>query len=120
MSWRRSAVSMSRVAGSVLVRYQGAAAGRCAVSVVSVYGKTRQEAKGNLRELLDKAERNVPVTPARLTVAQYLAEWLIHIRQHVRPNTYVAYEINVRLHIVPRIGKRSLGKLTGTGCADHG
>jgi integrase len=80
---------------------------------VAVYGKTRQEAKAKLRELLDKAERNVPLTPARLTVAQYLAEWLTHIRQHVRPNTYVAYEINVRRHVVPRIGKRSLAKLAG-------
>jgi hypothetical protein len=27
--------------------------------------KTRQDAKAELRELLDKAERNVPATPAR-------------------------------------------------------
>lgn len=79
---------------------------------VSVYGKTRQEAKTKLRELLDKIDRNVPATPARLTVAAYLTEWLAHIRQHVRPNTYVSYETNVRLHVTPRIGKKSLVKLT--------
>jgi hypothetical protein len=83
-------------------------------------GRHSAASKANLRELLDKAERNVPATPARLTVAQYLAEWLTHIRQHVRPNTYVAYEINVRRHIVPRIGKRSLAKLIRTRRADHG
>jgi integrase len=32
---------------------------------LAVYGKTRQDAKAKLRELLDKAERNVPATPAR-------------------------------------------------------
>jgi integrase len=79
---------------------------------ISVYGRSRQEAKAKLRELLDKADRNIPVTPASLTVSQYLTEWLTHIRRHVRPNTYVAYEINVRLHIVPYLGRRPVAKLT--------
>jgi hypothetical protein len=35
MIWRRALVSMSRVEGSVLVRYQGADARRCATSSVS-------------------------------------------------------------------------------------
>jgi len=78
---------------------------------VSVYGKTRQEARAKLRELLDRAERNIPATPANLTVAAYLAEWLAHIRRHVRPSTYVGYETNVRLHLVPRIGKKKLARL---------
>jgi integrase len=78
---------------------------------VSVYGKTRQEARAKLRELLDRAERNIPATPANLTVAAYLAEWLAHIRRHVRPSTYVGYETNVRLHLVPRIGKMKVARL---------
>ena len=41
---------------------------------VVVYGKSRQEAKAKLRELLDKAERQIPATPANLTVADYLAQ----------------------------------------------
>lgn len=79
---------------------------------VVVYGKTRQEAKVKLRELLDKAERNVPATPAQLTVAAYLTDWLDHARAHVRPSTYSGYESNVRLHLSPRIGKRKLARLT--------
>ncbi|GEL18623.1 tyrosine-type recombinase/integrase [Pseudonocardia asaccharolytica] len=79
---------------------------------VVVYGKTRQEARAKLRELLDKAERQVPATPAGLSVGEYLAEWLTHIRQHVRPSTWAGYESNVRLHLVPRIGKRKLARLT--------
>lgn len=79
---------------------------------VVAYGKSRQEARAKLRELLDRAARNVPATPAALTIATYLAEWLAHIRQHVRPSTYAGYESNVRLHLVPRIGKRKLARLT--------
>ena len=53
-----------------------------------------------------------PLPQPSLTVADYLAEWLVHIRQHVRPSTYTAYESNVRLHLTPRIGKKKLGRLT--------
>jgi integrase len=79
---------------------------------VTVYGKNRQDAKVKLRELLDKVDRNVPATPVSLTVAAYLADWLTHIRQHVRPSTYAGYESNVRLHLAPRIGTRKLARLT--------
>lgn len=79
---------------------------------IVAYGRTRAEAKGKLRDLLDKAARNIPATPANLTVADYLTEWLTHIRQHVRPSTYAGYESNIRLHLIPRIGKRRLAKLS--------
>ncbi len=79
---------------------------------VVVYGKNRQEARAKLRDLLDRAERNIPATPASLTVADYLDEWLTHIRQHVRPSTYTAYASNVRLHLNPRIGKKKLARFT--------
>ena len=46
-----------------------------------------------------------------LTVAAYLTEWLAHIRRHVRPSTYVGYETNIRLHLIPRIGKKKLARL---------
>lgn len=76
------------------------------------YGKTRQEARRKLRELLDKAEKNVPVAPASLTVATFLDEWLVYLKPHVRPSTWVGYETNVRLHVVPRIGKKKLTALS--------
>ncbi|HEY5843929.1 MAG TPA: site-specific integrase, partial [Mycobacterium sp.] len=40
------------------------------------------------------------------------AEWLTHIERHVRPSTLKAYKANCRLHIVPRIGRTKLAKLT--------
>ena len=41
---------------------------------VNAYGSSRAEARSMLRDLLDKAERNVPATPASLSVADYLTE----------------------------------------------
>ncbi len=79
---------------------------------IVTYGVTRQEARAKLRDLLDKAARNIPATPANLTVGDYLGEWLVHVRQHVGPRTYGGYETNIRLHLVPRIGKRRLARLS--------
>jgi integrase len=44
----------------------------------------------------------------------HFAEWLAHIQRHVRPSTYADYESNVRLHLIPRIGKnkKKLARLT--------
>jgi len=78
---------------------------------VSSYTKTRAEANKMLHKLIEQAERNAPVAPASLTVADYLDEWLIHVKQHVRPSTWTAYEGNTRLHIVPRIGRKKLTRL---------
>lgn len=78
---------------------------------VYAYGRTRADAHRKLRDLLNRADTHVPVTPAALTVAAYLTEWLIHVRRHVRPTTYAGYESNSRLHILPRIGRRKLTQL---------
>lgn len=78
---------------------------------VYAYGRNRQDANRKLRELVDRAEQNAPVASANLTVAVYLAEWLAHVKQLVRPSTWAGYESNVRLHLVPRIGRKKLARL---------
>ena len=78
---------------------------------VARYATSRAGAKIKLRELLDGNERNAPVVPLGLSVADYLDEWLVHVKQHVRPSTWTAYEGNSRLHIVPRLGKKKLVRL---------
>jgi integrase len=77
----------------------------------AVYAKTRTEANTKLRELVERAEQNMPVPPANLTVADFLADWLTHIKRHVRASTWTAYEGNVRLHLGPRIGRKKLTRL---------
>lgn len=79
----------------------------------SVYGKTRREAADKLAELRRKAENNVPITPAQLTVGRYLREWLDEIvAQRVRPSTLTAYRHNVDKYLEPDLGGHRLGKLT--------
>jgi integrase len=104
--------------GSVYQRKDGRWVAAAYVPVVgggvrrqALYAKTRAEASKKLRELLDRAEKHMPVAPASLSVASYLDEWLIHVKQHVRATTWVAYEGNVRLHLKPRIGKKKLVRL---------
>jgi len=79
---------------------------------VTKYGGTRAEASSKLREVLDKAEKNIPAVSKSPSVAAYLGEWLTHLKPLVRPSTWVGYETNVRLHIVPRIGKKKLTTLS--------
>ncbi|MDQ3826376.1 MAG: site-specific integrase [Actinomycetota bacterium] len=77
----------------------------------SRYAKTRADANKKLRELIKCAEQNIPVPSASLTVANYLDEWLAHIKQHVRRSTWKSYEGNIRLHVLPRIGSKRLARL---------
>ncbi|TWF81877.1 site-specific recombinase XerD [Pseudonocardia hierapolitana] len=105
--------------GSVYQRKDGRWVAAAYVPVVggsvrrqALYAKTRAEASKKLRELLDRAEKHIPVAPTSLTVAGYLDEWLIHVRQHVRATTWEAYERNVRLYLIPRIGRKKLTRLT--------
>ncbi|ACV76895.1 site-specific integrase [Nakamurella multipartita] len=79
---------------------------------VSHYVRTKADAKAKLREMNDRAAKNMPAPPPSLTVEAYLGEWLTHMKQHVRRSTWVAYESNARLHIVPRIGRKKLSQLS--------
>ena len=48
----------------------------------------------------------------RLTVGEFLATYLTTIRPVVRPSTYRSYEQNIRLYLIPTLGRRRLAKLT--------
>lgn len=78
-----------------------------------VYGKTRKEVEEKFVELRTKAEANVPITPAHLTLEPYLREWLSQIVvTRVRPNTLAAYQFHVDRYLAPDLGTRKLGRLT--------
>jgi integrase len=79
------------------------------------YGASREEANAKLRDVLDKAAKNIPAVTKSPTMAGFFEEWLTHLKPLVRPSTWVGYETNVRLHINPRIGKK---KLTGLSVRD--
>ncbi|MFC3687269.1 site-specific integrase [Aquipuribacter hungaricus] len=78
-----------------------------------MYGATRDEANAKLVALMGEVARGLPVATTQDSVASYLRSWLEEVAaKRVRPNTLTSYRSNVKLHIVPVIGSRKLGKLS--------
>lgn len=79
---------------------------------MSVYGDTEREALDELNKLRDQQRRGIPVATTTLSVADYVRYWPEHIAEPgIRRTTYATYEGDVRLHIIPGIGKRKLKSL---------
>ena len=79
---------------------------------ISVYGDTEGKVLNELNKIRDHQRRGIPVATTTLTVAEYMTYWLEHIAEpSIRRTTYATYEGDVRLHIVPGIGKRKLKTL---------
>ncbi len=77
-----------------------------------VYGRTRSEVHAKLTDIIRQVQQGVPVPVHRLTVAEYLHEWVHQVAAHrVRPRTLHGYEVNVRRHITPQLGRRRLAAL---------
>lgn len=77
-----------------------------------VYGRTKKEALAKLVDLQSKNDKGVAAGPTKLTVEQFLTDWLAHMKLHVRPQTWAGYESNVRVHLVPRLGAKRLTALS--------
>lgn len=79
---------------------------------ISVYGDTQQETLNELTRILDQQRRGIPVVTTTMEVAEYMTYWLENIAEpSIRRTTYASYEGDVRLHIIPGIGKRKLKSL---------
>jgi integrase len=79
---------------------------------ISVYGGTEREVLDELGKLRDQQRRGIPVATTTMTVAEYTTYWLEQVAEPaIRRTTYATYEGDVRLHIVPGIGKRKLKTL---------
>jgi len=77
----------------------------------SIYTRTRREAVERLRAALTEREQGIRPPDARLTVSDFLTDWLESIGQRVRPRTHESYSAAVRLYILPAIGGIPLAKL---------
>jgi len=83
-----------------------------AVKRVQGSARSQEEARKKLTELLKNADEGIPVSSENWSVADYLNYWLTHIvSEERRPKTYQGYEGVVRLHLIPGLGKKRLGKL---------
>ncbi len=78
----------------------------------AVYGKTRREAGEKLAKLTTSISEGQYNDCGNITVQQYLDDWLKNYAINaLRPKTYWSYEMVIRLHIVPQIGKIRLKDL---------
>ena len=73
---------------------------------------TKKDAATELRKVSGRIESHTYTVPGKLTVEQYLTQWLDGLR--LRPGTMQSYRRIVRLHVVPHIGSERLDRLTGT------
>lgn len=100
--------------GSIYKRKDGRWAG--ALTLTSgrrrhLYGKTRVEVARRLTAALRERELGLPVPSERLTVAQFLVQWLGMAQPTIRPRTAKRYGEFVRLHITPTLGRTRLSRL---------
>jgi Arm DNA-binding domain/Phage integrase, N-terminal SAM-like domain len=73
---------------------------------------TRRAAEDALVAALGKRRDGIAVDAGRMTVGQYLAEWLIGITPSLRPTTAQSYRNLMRDHVIRHIGNARLVDLT--------
>ena len=79
----------------------------------AVYGKTRKEVADRLAELITKTAAGIPLAVDSWTVERYAEYWLTRVvAPRLRPATLSSYRENLRLHIVPTLGRVRLRALT--------
>jgi integrase len=77
----------------------------------TVYGTTRRQAADKLATAQRAFAGGLAPAPERLTVGDWLGDWLESTRSTIRPSTFASYESIVRVHLVPSLGRIPLGKL---------
>src|SRR6476660_6628355 len=76
------------------------------------YGATRREVQLQVNKAVQDYQHGLPVASGKQTVEQFVTQWLEDtVKPNVRPATYRGYEIQVRVHILPALGKLLLTKL---------
>ena len=78
-----------------------------------VSGKTKEDARRNLRKARGNADRGIVSDGGNVKLAAYLARWLNDsVRGSVKPITHQSYEMLVNKHIVSAMGNVRLSNLT--------
>lgn len=76
-----------------------------------VSSKNRSKAAKKLRELQAQDAAGTLVDPSKVTVAEWLDEWL-GSKAGIRPNTRRSYEGSIENHLKPRVGRVKLQALS--------
>ena len=78
----------------------------------SLYGKSRQEVQEKLQEVLVSIRQDEYIEPSRITVGQWLYQWLrVYCLSLKKNSTCTGYEDEIKLHIVPYLGSVRLQDL---------
>lgn len=78
----------------------------------SVYAKTKREVREKLNKALTELKEGTYIEPTSLTVGEWLDTWLKEYKINLRPETKASYEMHIRIHLKPDLGKIRLNKLT--------
>jgi len=76
-----------------------------------VYARSCDEAGRKLRAALKARDDGLPPIAGRETVSEFLLDWLAGSKSNLRPQTWRAYERNIRLHVLPHLGRRRLAEV---------
>jgi integrase len=104
--------------GSISRRKDGLYMARYTVQTASgpqrktIYAKTRQEAAEKLTTAMSERDGGLVFDDENMSLGEYLDAWLKGLTGSVRQSTFDGYEIAVRVHIKPALGRLKLKKLT--------
>lgn len=78
----------------------------------SVYAKTKREVREKLNKTLTDIQEGTYIEPTSITVGEWLDIWLKEYKVNLRQETWASYEMHIRVHLKPALGKIRLNKLT--------
>lgn len=75
--------------------------------------RTRKEAEAVKAKLATEMHTGSYVEPTKVTLGEWVeSSWLPTMRSQVKPSTWDSYMRNLRLHVLPTLGHRTLQQLT--------
>lgn len=77
-----------------------------------VYGRTRKEAADKMNEILSKLRTNTYIEPSKITLYEWLCQWLDEYCNDIRLTTKINYETFIYQHIKDSIGGYKLCDLS--------
>ena len=78
-----------------------------------VYADTQKELTAKLRQHIDIYQGVDLTEQSRMTLAEWLEQWLENIAGTIRPTTLTRYQGAVRTHIDPHLGDKPITQVTG-------
>jgi integrase len=75
------------------------------------YAKTQRECREWLRDIQAQIDEGLTIQGARVTLGDYLEQWLEAAKPSLHPNTWKQYSQIVRQHIIPLLGSIKLKDL---------